>query len=87
MDSRSVVAIIVVAVLITVATMLVFCGMEKDAIREKNKAVISLYDGLIEDYDEVVALQDIRIDQLKTQLEDCTGFYYGVELWILSLIL
>ena len=39
----------------------------------KNKVAMDMCLDVMEDYSIVVKLQEIRIDQLKTQLEDCTG--------------
>ena len=46
-----------------------------------NLQTISSYEDLVRDFNEVIALQDIRIDQLKTQLKYCQEQdFYGVTL-------
>ncbi len=73
--------IVIILLFLCIGGLIMHYETKLDKQQIKHKVVIGLYDGLIDDYDEVTALMEIRIDQLKTQLEDCTGFsIYGVSL-------
>ena len=80
MKSGSVLAIIIVTVLLTFGVASVYYTDRLIEQKAKQVTLNGEWEKLINAYDEVLVLQDIRIDQLKTQLEDCTGIYFGVSL-------